>query len=114
MSERGVVPISPTLQQILFEQYAGRTCGSRHHRAQDGSTHQCGRGPEAWQELMDRKRANVRAGRGSQDSRWPALLLQVAIVYVPFLQDAFGTTNLGRSDWLFCAAVASLVPWLRE
>ena len=29
MSERGVVPMSPTLQQIFFEQYAGRTCGSR-------------------------------------------------------------------------------------
>jgi hypothetical protein len=29
MSERGVVPMSPTLQQIFFEQYAGRTCGFR-------------------------------------------------------------------------------------
>ena len=43
-----------------------------------------------------------------------SLALQVAVVYVPFLQHAFGTVALGAGDWLFCAAVASSVLWLRE
>jgi Ca2+-transporting ATPase len=40
--------------------------------------------------------------------------LQAAVVYVPFLQRAFGTVPLSGSDWLFCAAVASSVLWIRE
>src|SRR5688500_12655882 len=43
-----------------------------------------------------------------------SVLLQVAVVYVPFLQRAFGTSSLSLLDWLFCAAVASSVLWLRE
>ena len=43
-----------------------------------------------------------------------SVLLQIAVVYVPFLQRAFGTSSLGLRDWLFCAAVASSVLWLRE
>jgi len=43
-----------------------------------------------------------------------ALVLQVAVVYVPFLQKGFSTVGLAASDWLFCAAVASSVFWLRE
>ena len=43
-----------------------------------------------------------------------SLLLQVAVVYVPFLQNAFSTSPLALSDWLRCAAVASLGLWLRE
>jgi Ca2+-transporting ATPase len=43
-----------------------------------------------------------------------ALVLQVAVVYVPFLQQAFATVSLSCGDWLRCAAVASLVLWLRE
>lgn len=43
-----------------------------------------------------------------------SLLLQVAVVYTPWLQRAFGTVGLGGGDWLFCAAVASSVLWLRE
>jgi P-type Ca2+ transporter type 2C len=43
-----------------------------------------------------------------------SLVLQMLVVSVPFLQRAFGTTTLGPSDWLFCAAVASSVLWLRE
>ena len=43
-----------------------------------------------------------------------SLLLQVAVIYVPFLQQAFSTVSLGAGDWLFCAAVASSVLWLRE
>jgi hypothetical protein len=36
------------------------------------------------------------------------------VVYVPFLQNAFGTTSLNASDWILCIAVASSVLWLRE
>ena len=43
-----------------------------------------------------------------------SLALQVAVIYVPFLQSAFSTTGLSLSDWLRCAAVASSVLWLRE
>jgi P-type Ca2+ transporter type 2C len=43
-----------------------------------------------------------------------ALVLQVAVVYVPFLQQAFATVSLSFGDWLRCAAVASSVLWLRE
>jgi Ca2+-transporting ATPase len=43
-----------------------------------------------------------------------SLALQVVVVYVPFLQRAFGTEALGGRDWLLCAAVASSVLWLRE
>ena len=43
-----------------------------------------------------------------------SLLLQVAVIYVPFLQEAFSTESLSAGDWLFCAAVASSVLWLRE
>lgn len=32
--------------------------------------------------------------------------LQVAVVYVPFLQDAFGTVALGIDDWLWVVAVS--------
>jgi Ca2+-transporting ATPase len=43
-----------------------------------------------------------------------SLLLQAAVVYVPFLQKAFSTVPLAAADWLLCAAVASSVLWLRE
>jgi Ca2+-transporting ATPase len=43
-----------------------------------------------------------------------SLLLQVGVVYVPFLQKAFSTVGLGFGDWLLCATVASSVLWLRE
>ncbi len=43
-----------------------------------------------------------------------SVLLQVLVVYVPFLQRAFGTSPLSGGDWLFCVAVASAVLWLRE
>jgi P-type Ca2+ transporter type 2C len=43
-----------------------------------------------------------------------SVALQVAVVHAPFLQRAFGTVALGATDWLFCAAVASSVLWLRE
>lgn len=43
-----------------------------------------------------------------------SLLLQVAVVYVPFLNDAFDTTRLGAGDWLLCTALASVVLWADE
>jgi P-type Ca2+ transporter type 2C len=43
-----------------------------------------------------------------------SLILQVAVIYVPFLQNAFSTVSLTAGDWLRCAAVASSVLWLRE
>ena len=43
-----------------------------------------------------------------------SLVLQVAVVYVPLLQEAFSTVSLSAGDWLRCAVVASSVLWLRE
>jgi Ca2+-transporting ATPase len=43
-----------------------------------------------------------------------SLLLQAAVIYIPFLQQAFSTVSLSAGDWLFCVAVASSVLWLRE
>jgi Ca2+-transporting ATPase len=43
-----------------------------------------------------------------------SLLLQAAVIYVPFLQQAFSTVSLSAGDWLRCAVVASSVLWLRE
>jgi P-type Ca2+ transporter type 2C len=43
-----------------------------------------------------------------------SIALQVLVVHVPLLQRAFGTTDLAGRDWMFCAAVASSVLWLRE
>ena len=43
-----------------------------------------------------------------------ALLLQIAVIYIRFLQHAFSTVSLSFNDWVFCAAVGSSVLWLRE
>jgi P-type Ca2+ transporter type 2C len=43
-----------------------------------------------------------------------SLVLQVAVVELPFLNDAFGTTSLTGSDWLICFALASVVLWADE
>jgi Ca2+-transporting ATPase len=43
-----------------------------------------------------------------------SLLLHIAAVYVPFMQQAFSTTALTLSDWIVCVGVASSVLWLRE
>ena len=43
-----------------------------------------------------------------------SLLLQVAVIYVPFLQQAFSTVSLSFDDWLRSAAVASSVLVFRE
>jgi len=43
-----------------------------------------------------------------------SITLQVAVIYVPFLQSAFSTTSLSLNDWLRCVVVASSVLWVRE
>jgi magnesium-transporting ATPase (P-type) len=40
--------------------------------------------------------------------------LQVAVVQLPFLNDAFGTTPLSLDDWLICIGLASIVLWADE
>jgi len=43
-----------------------------------------------------------------------SLLLQLAVVYLPILNEAFGTTPLSVSQWLVCVAMASAVLWANE
>ena len=49
---------------------------------------------------------------------WAAIALsawlQVAVVHLPFLNMAFGTTPLSPDQWLVCAAMGSAVLWLSE
>jgi Ca2+-transporting ATPase len=60
------------------------------------------------------------AFRGLFSNRWlwAAVALSVAlhilVVYVPFLQSAFGTVSLGGGDWIRSVAVASSVLWIAE
>jgi P-type Ca2+ transporter type 2C len=68
---------------------------------------------------------NARSDRASAFSRlftnrwlWGAialsLLLQVAVVELPFMNDAFSTTPLTLGDWGVCVALASVVLWADE
>jgi magnesium-transporting ATPase (P-type) len=43
-----------------------------------------------------------------------SFLLQVVVVQVPFLNDAFETTPLTLGDWAICIALASVVLWAVE
>jgi Ca2+-transporting ATPase len=43
-----------------------------------------------------------------------SVALQFAVIYLPFLQNAFSTVPLTAGDWVLCIAVASSVLWLRE
>ncbi len=43
-----------------------------------------------------------------------SLALHVAVIYTPFLQQAFSTSHLSPGDWVRCAVAASSVLWLRE
>ncbi|MBX0330849.1 cation-translocating P-type ATPase [Oscillochloris sp. ZM17-4] len=55
---------------------------------------------------------------GSNGWLWLAVALsvalQVAVVYVPVLQQAFSTVPLTPMDWLICTAVGSTVLWAME
>jgi magnesium-transporting ATPase (P-type) len=42
------------------------------------------------------------------------VVLQVAVVEVPFLQVAFGTTSMGLNLWLIAIAMSSVVLWFEE
>lgn len=43
-----------------------------------------------------------------------SVLLQLVVIYVPFLQQAFDTVPMQWGDWLLCTLVSSSVLWLRE
>jgi magnesium-transporting ATPase (P-type) len=43
-----------------------------------------------------------------------SVVLQVAVVQLPFLNDAFDTTPLGVDEWLLCTGLASIVLWADE
>ena len=43
-----------------------------------------------------------------------AVALQIAVIYLPALQRAFGTTALGADDWALTVAVASTIVIARE
>jgi Ca2+-transporting ATPase len=43
-----------------------------------------------------------------------SVVLQVLVVYTPFLQKAFSTVGLSANDWVRCVIVASSALWLRE
>ena len=43
-----------------------------------------------------------------------SVLLQIAVIYTPFLQTAFSTVALSATDWAICIGVGSTVLWLRE
>lgn len=43
-----------------------------------------------------------------------SIVLQILVIYVPFLQEAFGTVPLGPTEWGICIVVGSTVLWLRE
>jgi P-type Ca2+ transporter type 2C len=43
-----------------------------------------------------------------------SVVLQICVVYIPFLQVPFETVPLRATDWLFCIGVASCVVWFYE
>jgi magnesium-transporting ATPase (P-type) len=43
-----------------------------------------------------------------------SVILQIAVVYLPFLNRPFGTAPLDGWDWLLCTAMASAVLWANE
>jgi P-type Ca2+ transporter type 2C len=70
--------------------------------------------------LFNARSDEVTAFRGLLDNRsllaaiLLSVLLQMCVVYAPFLQRAFSTESLTMRDWLRCTSVASSVLWLRE
>jgi Ca2+-transporting ATPase len=43
-----------------------------------------------------------------------SVLMQIAVVHLSILNDAFDTTPLSAGDWLLCTALASIVLWADE
>jgi magnesium-transporting ATPase (P-type) len=58
--------------------------------------------------------ANLFANRWLWGAILLSLALQVAVVQLRFLGDAFGTTPLGAEEWLICLGLASVVLWADE
>ncbi|HEX9183513.1 MAG TPA: cation-translocating P-type ATPase C-terminal domain-containing protein, partial [Burkholderiales bacterium] len=60
------------------------------------------------------------AARGLFANTWlwlavaAAAALQLAVIYLPALQRAFGTVPLGAGDWLMCGGIAASVVAARE
>ncbi len=60
------------------------------------------------------------AFKGMFSNKWiwiailTSVLLQILVVYTPFLQSAFNTMPLTLTEWGVCVAVASTVLWARE
>ncbi|MCF4126310.1 cation-translocating P-type ATPase [Methylobacterium sp. SyP6R] len=69
---------------------------------------------------LNARSAQASAFAGLFRNRWlwaaigVSLLLQVAVVSLPVLQQGFSTVPLSAGDWLFCTAIASLVLVLEE
>jgi magnesium-transporting ATPase (P-type) len=69
---------------------------------------------------LSSRSANASAFRGlfSNGWLWAALglaaVLQVLVVQVPFLQDAFGTASLDSAHWAAAIGMASIVLWAEE
>lgn len=76
--------------------------------------------PNEWPGAPDVGSRYLTAFEGLFSNKWLwgavllSLVMQAAVIYLPFLQQAFSTVGLGAGDWLRCAAVASSVLWLRE
>ena len=49
---------------------------------------------------------------------WGAVLLsvvlQIAVIYIPFLNEAFQTTPIAATEWAICVVMASMVLWVDE
>jgi magnesium-transporting ATPase (P-type) len=64
------------------------------------------------------ERGSAFAGLFANRLLWLAIavsaLLQLAVVQLPFLNDAFSTTPLGAGEWAACIALASVVLWADE
>jgi Ca2+-transporting ATPase len=49
---------------------------------------------------------------------WGAVLLsvvlQIAVIYIPFLNEAFQTTPIAAVEWAICIVMASMVLWVDE
>jgi P-type Ca2+ transporter type 2C len=75
---------------------------------------------DALPDLINARSDDIRAfvGRFTNPWLWAAMALsvalQVTVVYVPVLQQAFGTVGLSAGVWVRCIAIASSVLWLRE
>ena len=69
---------------------------------------------------LNARSATTSAFHGLLSNRWLVgalvlgAVLQVAVVELPFLQVAFGTTSMGLELWLIAIAMSSVVLWFEE